>query len=126
MTSPAEKASARPRCGAVIVAAGSAARMAGIDKVMTRVAGKPLVWHSVEAFLRSDEIDEIVEGPPPAAILQLKAKLARFEGRPEDALALFTGAGLPARALAEPDFPISLEQELIVCLALVRRLARTR
>ena len=44
----------------------------------------------------------------------------------EDALALFTGAGLPARALAEPDFPISLEQELIVCLALVRRLARTR
>ncbi|MCA9750998.1 MAG: 2-C-methyl-D-erythritol 2,4-cyclodiphosphate synthase [Gemmatimonadetes bacterium] len=34
--------------------------MAGIDKVMTRVAGKPLVWHSVEAFLRSDEIDEIV------------------------------------------------------------------
>tara|TARA_R110002073_G_scaffold13223_14_gene56671 strand:+ start:3530 stop:4627 length:1098 start_codon:yes stop_codon:yes gene_type:complete len=44
----------------------------------------------------------------------------------EDALALFTDAGLPARALAEPDFPISLEQELIICLALVRRLGRER
>ncbi|CAA0094487.1 putative HTH-type transcriptional regulator [Halioglobus japonicus] len=39
----------------------------------------------------------------------------------EDALALFNDAGLPARALAEPDFPISLEQELIICMALVRR-----
>ena len=40
----------------------------------------------------------------------------------KDALELFTDAGLPARALEEPDFPISLEQELIICMALVRRL----
>jgi AraC-like DNA-binding protein len=39
-----------------------------------------------------------------------------------DALELFTDAGLPARALEEPDFPISLEQELVICMALVRRL----
>jgi AraC-like DNA-binding protein len=44
----------------------------------------------------------------------------------EDALELFTGAGLPARAMAEPDFPISLEQELIICIALVRRLGNAR
>lgn len=44
----------------------------------------------------------------------------------EDALALFTGAGLPARALEEPDFPISLEQELIICMGLVRRLSSER
>ena len=44
----------------------------------------------------------------------------------QDALKMFTDAGLPARALAEPDFPISLQQELIVCLALVRRLQGER
>ena len=38
------------------------------------------------------------------------------------ALAIFTDAGLPGRALEEPDFPISLQQELEICSALVRRL----
>ena len=43
-----------------------------------------------------------------------------------DALKLFTDAGLPPRALAEPDFPISLQQELTICMALVRRLGKQR
>ncbi len=43
-----------------------------------------------------------------------------------EALELFIGAGLPARALAEPDFPISLEQELTICMALVRMLGSDR
>ena len=38
------------------------------------------------------------------------------------ALEIFTDAGLPARTLAEPDFPISLDQELLICLALARQL----
>ena len=38
-----------------------------------------------------------------------------------DALEVFTDAGLPARALEEPDFPISLDQELLICLALARQ-----
>jgi AraC-like DNA-binding protein len=38
------------------------------------------------------------------------------------ALQIFTNAGLPARALEEPDFPISLDQELIICLALAGQL----
>jgi len=38
------------------------------------------------------------------------------------ARAMLTGAGLPARALDEPDFPISLQQELEICAALVARL----
>lgn len=37
-----------------------------------------------------------------------------------NALQLFTGAGLPAKALEDPDFPISLNQELDICLALAR------
>jgi 2-C-methyl-D-erythritol 4-phosphate cytidylyltransferase/2-C-methyl-D-erythritol 2,4-cyclodiphosphate synthase len=44
----------------VIVAAGSAERMAGIDKVMTPLAGQPIVLHSVRAFQDADSVDEIV------------------------------------------------------------------
>lgn len=40
------------------------------------------------------------------------------------ALEIFTDAGLPARALEEPDFPISLDQELSICLALARQLGK--
>ena len=40
----------------------------------------------------------------------------------QQALAMLTDAGLPPRALNEPDFPISLQQELAVCLSLVRSL----
>ncbi|MDJ0879112.1 MAG: helix-turn-helix domain-containing protein [Halieaceae bacterium] len=40
----------------------------------------------------------------------------------ETARRIFTNAGLPVRALEEPDFPISLQQELEICAALVNRL----
>ncbi len=40
----------------------------------------------------------------------------------EAARRIFTDAGLPARAMEEPDFPISLQQELEICAALVDRL----
>jgi hypothetical protein len=39
---------------------------------------------------------------------------------------IFTGAGLPGRAVEEPDFPISLQQELIICMALVNTLPDKR
>jgi AraC-like DNA-binding protein len=38
------------------------------------------------------------------------------------ALRIFTNAGLPSRALDEPDFPISLDQELIICSGIERLL----
>jgi 2-C-methyl-D-erythritol 4-phosphate cytidylyltransferase/2-C-methyl-D-erythritol 2,4-cyclodiphosphate synthase len=53
-------APARPRTGAVVVAAGRSRRMAGLDKVMTPLAGRPLVMHSLLAFQQCDRIDEIV------------------------------------------------------------------
>lgn len=59
---------------------------------------------------------------PRRTVTGLLGQLVFLNVNDEDALELFTGAGLPARALAEPDFPISLEQELIICIALVRRL----
>lgn len=48
------------RCGAVIVAAGSASRMRGKDKIMERLGGEPLIVKTVKAFQRCDAISEIV------------------------------------------------------------------
>jgi 2-C-methyl-D-erythritol 4-phosphate cytidylyltransferase len=47
-------------CGAVIVAAGSASRMGGIDKVMAPLKGEPMIVHTIRAFEQSDVIKEIV------------------------------------------------------------------
>jgi 2-C-methyl-D-erythritol 4-phosphate cytidylyltransferase len=47
-------------CGAVIVAAGSASRMGGIDKVMAPLNGEPMIVHTVRAFQNCDAIREIV------------------------------------------------------------------
>ena len=47
-------------CGAVIVAAGTASRMGGIDKVMALLGGEPMIIHTVRAFQNCDAIKEIV------------------------------------------------------------------
>lgn len=47
-------------CGAVIVAAGSASRMGGIDKVMAELDGEPMICRTVRAFQNCDAIKEIV------------------------------------------------------------------
>ena len=47
-------------CGAVIVAAGTASRMGGIDKVMAELNGEPMLVHTVRAFQSCDAIREIV------------------------------------------------------------------
>lgn len=47
-------------CGAVIVAAGSASRMGGIDKVMAELEGEPMICRTVRAFQQCDAMKEIV------------------------------------------------------------------
>ena len=47
-------------CGAVIVAAGTASRMGGIDKVMAPVGGEPMIVHTVRAFQNCDAIKQII------------------------------------------------------------------
>ena len=59
-TKPARKLLPLRRCGAVIVAAGSASRMGGIDKVMAALKGEPMIVHTVRAFQNCDAIKEIV------------------------------------------------------------------
>lgn len=47
-------------CGAVIVAAGTASRMGGIDKMMAPLAGEPVILRTVRAFQACAAIREIV------------------------------------------------------------------
>lgn len=47
-------------CSVVVVAAGSARRMEGIDKIMTPLAGVPLLARTLQVFQTCDAIQEIV------------------------------------------------------------------
>lgn len=47
-------------CSAIIVAAGSARRMGGIDKIMADLNGQPVIRHTLKAFQKNPNIDEII------------------------------------------------------------------
>lgn len=57
---PARKMLKLKTCGAVIVAAGSASRMEGVDKIMADLGGKPVIFRTAEAFQNCDAVSEIV------------------------------------------------------------------
>lgn len=65
-------------CGAVIVAAGSASRMGGIDKVMAKLSGEPMIFRTVRAFQKSDVIREIVIVTREDLISQIEAACQVF------------------------------------------------
>jgi 2-C-methyl-D-erythritol 4-phosphate cytidylyltransferase len=56
---------------AIIVAAGSSQRM-GFDKLMARVAGKPVIEHTVDAFEGASSVAEII-------VVTRKDRLPEFE-----------------------------------------------
>ena len=60
VTRPARKLLPLKKCGAVIVAAGTASRMGGIDKVMAPLKGEPMIARTVRQFQNCDAISEIV------------------------------------------------------------------
>ena len=66
-------------CGAVIVAAGNASRMGGIDKVMAELKGEPMIVRTARAFQNSDAIREIVIVTRPDLIDKIKALCAPFD-----------------------------------------------
>ena len=66
-------------CGAVIVAAGTASRMGGIDKVMAPLDGEPMVVKSVRAFQQCDAIREIVVVTRPDLIVPVMDLCAGFD-----------------------------------------------
>lgn len=49
-----------PHCSAVIVAAGCASRMKGVDKIMAEIGGMPVIARTLSVFQNCDRIDEIV------------------------------------------------------------------
>ena len=77
-TKPVRKLLPLRRCGAVIVAAGSASRMGGIDKVMATLKGEPMIVHTVRAFQSCDAIAEIVIVTRPDLILPISKLTAQF------------------------------------------------
>jgi len=60
LTKPARKLLPLKTCGAVIVAAGSASRMGGIDKVMAKLGGEPMIVRTIRTFQQCDAVSEIV------------------------------------------------------------------
>ena len=65
-------------CGAVIVAAGSASRMGGIDKVMADLQGEPVIVRTVRAFQECDAIREIVIVTREELLIPIMGLCARF------------------------------------------------
>lgn len=66
-------------CGAVIVAAGSASRMGGIDKVMAPLKGEPMIVHTVRTFQNCDAIREIVVVTRPDLIVPIGDLCSGFD-----------------------------------------------
>ena len=65
-------------CGAVIVAAGNASRMGGIDKVMAELGGEPMIVRTARAFQQSNVIREIVIVTRPDLIDKIKELCSDF------------------------------------------------
>ena len=78
LTRPARKALKLKKCGAVIVAAGSASRMGGIDKVMAPLGGEPMIKRTVRAFQECDAVKYIVIVTREDLILPITALCKEF------------------------------------------------
>ena len=79
MTKTARKLLPLNPCGAVIVAAGSASRMGGIDKVMAPLNGEPMIARTVRAFQNCDAISEIVVVTREDLILPITSLCAQMD-----------------------------------------------
>ena len=66
-------------CGAVIVAAGTASRMGGIDKVMAQLGGEPMIVRTVRTFQQCDVIREIVVVTREDLIVPIMSLCASFD-----------------------------------------------
>lgn len=78
VTKPARKLLKLKTCGAVIVAAGSASRMGGIDKVMAKLNGEPMIVHTLRAFEACDAVSEVVVVTREDLILPITSLIGGF------------------------------------------------
>lgn len=68
-------------CAAIIVAAGNASRMGGIDKTVTPIGGVPMILRTVRALAASERMDEIIIVTRPDLIEPIE-KLCVGVGKP--------------------------------------------
>ena len=66
-------------CGAVIVAAGTASRMGGIEKVMAMLEGEPMIVRTVRTFQNCDAVKEIVIVTREDLIPKITSMCAKFD-----------------------------------------------
>ena len=78
-TRPLRKLLPLSACGAVIVAAGNASRMGGIDKVMAPLAGEPMIVRAVRQFQDSEVIKKIVIVTREDLILPISSLCSGFD-----------------------------------------------
>ena len=69
----------RPRCGAVVPAAGQATRMAGQDKVLYELNGVPLIIHTLLALDKCPDINDIVVVARPDDIVLLGGLCRQYD-----------------------------------------------
>lgn len=68
----------KKHCGAVIVAAGSASRMEGIDKILAELGGEPVILRTVRVFAECSDIQEIVVVTRPDRIQEITGLCSAF------------------------------------------------
>lgn len=67
------------KTAAIIVAAGSASRMGGIDKQTLCICGKPVIIHSLLAFQNCAQIDSIVLVTKEDSVLQMQKLVDEYK-----------------------------------------------
>ena len=112
-------------CGAVIVAAGSASRMAGVDKVMADLGGELLLVRTVRAFQQTAVIGEIVVVTRPdllepvaeacrrAGLAKVKTVIAGGATRQASVALGLAALSAPALAAVQDGAPPFVSPELI-------------
>ena len=66
-------------CGAVIVAAGTASRMGGVDKIMAPLGEIPVILRTIQAFAQCEAIGEIVVVTSPERIVPIMELCAPYK-----------------------------------------------
>lgn len=69
----------RPRCTALVAAAGSSSRMGGVDKLMEPLDGIPVLIRTLQALERAERVDEIIVATREASLVEV-SRLCREYG----------------------------------------------
>lgn len=109
ITNAARKVLPLKYCSAVIVAAGTASRMGGIDKVMAPLGGEPMIVRTVRTFQNSDSIREIVIVTRPDLIVPIMELCHRFD----KVCAVITGGDSRPESVARGLSALSVKTKLV-------------